>query len=350
MAARPVLLEGIEGGSPSDTARWLRESFPDVLFGLRRPGALCATLPLSSWALLVAVLARVAREDSPVPLTLAELSGLSERAVRKHLNLLRDAELVDPPHRRSALCRPGRALRAELRRLAREPARHAEAAPYADPAPDADSDASADAARSFAMDLAASVARGAASDALKNKKNKLTYFPFNQSSPLAQSSTDPVADIEVEMAREALSALYLRRHPSGPVLPSFPQDEIALVVRCTRACVGDADTKRAMHHYALRGALAVSRGGPPTPRFVWGRMEHFLAHVARGRAELARSSAARTRPAPEASPPVPLQASREAWAKLGEILESSALASGRAQKTPNAQFADENKKATAGQK
>jgi hypothetical protein len=105
---------------------------------------------------------------------------------------------------------------------------------------------------------------------------------------------------------------------------SFGPDEVALVIECTRGCDGDWDEKRVMHRHAVRGAFLVSRGGPPTARFVWGRMDHFLAHVARGRAEAARVSSARTRPTPEEPAPVSPQANREGWAKLREILERSA--------------------------
>jgi hypothetical protein len=52
-------------------------------------------------------------------------------------------------------------------------------------------------------------------------------------------------------------------------------------------------------------------------------MDHFLAHVARGRADAARTGATHARLPHDDQTPVPLQVHREGWAKLGEILSGS---------------------------
>jgi hypothetical protein len=128
-----------------------------------------------------------------------------------------------------------------------------------------------------------------------------------------------------EIAHEALAALYHRRRPSAPLPGSFHPGEIALVIACTEGA-GSALTKRLMHQDALRGACLVSRGGPPTVRFVWGRREHFMAHAARGRAEAEREAGSRARPQQGETGLVPLQAVSEAWAKLAEVTASRAPA------------------------
>jgi hypothetical protein len=155
---------------------------------------------------------------------------------------------------------------------------------------------------------------------------------------------------DIEIARDALATLYRRRHPSGTVPRVFSPDEMAFVIQCTQACDGDPDEKRFLHQLAVRGAFLVSRGGPPSSRFVWGRMAHFLAHVARGRADAARSESPRPRPTPETQRPAPLQANREAWAKLGEILSGLAPAMPRATEPVSSPLEDDNEKSISTQK
>jgi hypothetical protein len=350
MSLDPERSQQPEEELPSAVARFVRKSFVEVLFELRRPGGSCAALPMSSWALLVAVLACKTREWNGTPtLTPTELSGLSGRAARKHLRLLQEAELVYGPRHKWSDYRLGEALRFELGRLAisrveSESVMGDEAAPGAIPARRAESELSVapravetvlsaapgavDPPRRAVSELSAAP-RAAEASLLKTNKNKLnssSYF-LKHPPPPTPVQAAPVGETpsDTEVAQEALATLYRLRHPSSPEPAPFRPDEVALVVARTRSCAGDADAKRALHRDAMRGAFLVSRGGPPTVRFVWGRMEHFLAHAARGRAEADREAAHRPLAslAKRTETPLPLQAASEAWARLGELTGSS---------------------------
>ena len=68
-----------------------------------------------------------------------------------------------------------------------------------------------------------------------------------------------------------------------------------MVAACSAAVDGDREAKLAAHCEALTGAFAASKDGPPTVRFTWGTLEHFLDHAARGRRELRAEALERQR-------------------------------------------------------
>ncbi len=86
------------------------------------------------------------------------------------------------------------------------------------------------------------------------------------------------------VARAALAERMTRKHPKRPPPHWFDAVEIALVAACTSALEGDRDAKLRVHRDAIEGAYCASKDGPPTARFIWGKLEHFLDHVERGRA------------------------------------------------------------------
>jgi len=91
------------------------------------------------------------------------------------------------------------------------------------------------------------------------------------------------------------AARFLPAGPGEPDVDVFPLRErlrfrdnfgLGLVAACSAAIEGDRDAKLAAHREALSGAFAASKDGPPTVRFTWGTLEHFLDHVERGRRQL----------------------------------------------------------------
>jgi hypothetical protein len=70
-----------------------------------------------------------------------------------------------------------------------------------------------------------------------------------------------------------------------------------MVAACSAAVGGDAGAK-------MDGAFVASKDGPPTVRFIWEKLEHFLDHVDRGRRRrLAEEREARARARRDAATP-----------------------------------------------
>jgi hypothetical protein len=59
--------------------------------------------------------------------------------------------------------------------------------------------------------------------------------------------------------------------------------ELALVAACAGELEGDRAAKTIAMSDAIAGAFLASKDGPPTVRFVWEKLDHFLDHVERGR-------------------------------------------------------------------
>jgi Helix-turn-helix domain len=98
-----------------------------------------------------------------------------------------------------------------------------------------------------------------------------------------------------EVARRALEERMQRKHPTRPAPRWFDAGELALVVACSSAIEGNDETKVQAHREAIVGAFLVSKDGPPTVRFIWGKLDHFLDHVERGRRKLRAERASKLR-------------------------------------------------------
>jgi hypothetical protein len=85
-----------------------------------------------------------------------------------------------------------------------------------------------------------------------------------------------------EIARIALAERMKRRHPKRPPPRWFDRADVEMVAGCTAAIDGDRETKVRAHREAIDGAFQASKEGPPTARFIWGKLEHFLEHLDRG--------------------------------------------------------------------
>lgn len=112
-----------------------------------------------------------------------------------------------------------------------------------------------------------------------------------------------------EIARKALAARMERKHATRPAPRWFDARELAMVAACAAAIGGDADARLLAQRDAIAGAFAASKDGPPTVRFIWEKLDHFLDHVERGRRRrLAEERNARMRAEPECPSPRPTRA------------------------------------------
>jgi hypothetical protein len=103
-----------------------------------------------------------------------------------------------------------------------------------------------------------------------------------------------------EVARRALVERMAKKHPTSTAPRWFDAGELAMVSACAAAIEGNVDAKVLAQRDAIAGAFLASKDGPPTVRFIWGKLDHFLDHVERGRRRrLADERAARR--SPEAS-------------------------------------------------
>jgi hypothetical protein len=108
---------------------------------------------------------------------------------------------------------------------------------------------------------------------------------------VAEGDAEPT-EADRDIARVVLGERLARKFPDRALPRWFERGDVEQVARCTMLLDGDREAKISAHRGALDAAFAASRNGPPTVKFVWGSVEHFLAHVDRGRV-LARKLAAR---------------------------------------------------------
>lgn len=130
-----------------------------------------------------------------------------------------------------------------------------------------------------------------------------------------------------EIARRALAERMAKKHPTRPAPRWFDAGEVAMVAACAAALEGGAEVKMSAQRDAIAGAFLDSKGGPPTVRFIWEKLDHFLDHVERGRRRrFAEERAAARRTAEARRPPsrmpfgVPMPIPDEALARLEMIL------------------------------
>jgi hypothetical protein len=77
---------------------------------------------------------------------------------------------------------------------------------------------------------------------------------------------------------------------------------IATRLPSSSALEGDGGAKRHVHRAVIVGAFLVSKEGPPTVRFIWGKVEDFLDHAERGRRRLRAEHASKLRSEREVDP------------------------------------------------
>jgi hypothetical protein len=125
----------------------------------------------------------------------------------------------------------------------------------------------------------------------------------------AQEQQVEVTKEDEDIARKALAARMERKHPTRPAPRWFDARELAMVAACAAAVGGDAEAKQLAQRDAIAGAFVASKEGPPTVRFIWEKLDHFLDHVERGRRRrLADERNVRMRAEAERSAPRPPRA------------------------------------------
>jgi hypothetical protein len=129
-----------------------------------------------------------------------------------------------------------------------------------------------------------------------------------------------ITDDDRALAREILGERMARKFPDRALPRWFDRGEVEQVARCTLLLEGDRDAKIAAHRGALDAAFAASKSGPPTVKFIWGSIEHFLGHVDRGLAIAKKRAAqsAKSVAAPPSSTPPATPPSAEERAKMRE--------------------------------
>jgi hypothetical protein len=101
--------------------------------------------------------------------------------------------------------------------------------------------------------------------------------------PAPAAATPLDATTSRRIAWQALAVLFRRANPELPLPRSLDARDIALVEACTESCTWDAATLEQLHLDAIEGALVRTTMQPPTARFIWGRLDQFLAHARHGR-------------------------------------------------------------------
>ena len=98
----------------------------------------------------------------------------------------------------------------------------------------------------------------------------------------AAERSDEAADRAA--ACQALLGRHRRLHRETPLPRTFNPEDVAVVVRCAAEGGWARQRFAEMSRDAVEGAIARSPDRAPTIRFIWGKVEHFTAHVERGRA------------------------------------------------------------------
>jgi hypothetical protein len=135
---------------------------------------------------------------------------------------------------------------------------------------------------------------------------------------------ETVTDGDRAVARAALAECFRLQHPASAPPRCFDDADVEQVAFCAAAIDGDAQSKLQALQDSLTGALRRSKATPPTVRYIWGRIEHFLRHAERGRR--IRSAAERQAQASVESPTVARNTSAEPQSALSRAQMAADLA------------------------
>jgi hypothetical protein len=113
--------------------------------------------------------------------------------------------------------------------------------------------------------------------------------------PTEEENSITICEEDRALARAALAERMKRKHPTRSAPRWFDAGDLAMVAACSSAIEGDGETKLQAHREAIVGAFLASKEGPPTVRFIWGKLEHFLDHVEGGRRRLRAEHASKLR-------------------------------------------------------
>lgn len=271
----------------------LRDNFGFVLQELRKRGPAFRALAKGPWSVFIAIAThfQLNAEAWPGQQAIAQFSGCSTRAVRFHVATLeRRGFLVLRRGRRAdggerIFYSPGPVMRRELAAFSedypKDRAKVVNAAPVAAPAVVPISNHPPE-------DPAGSPAERLSMEPDRDQKEPSSCESAiaNAEAPDAQEEQPTVTKEDREVARWALAERMKRKHPKRPPPRWFDGADIAMVALCTATIQGGREAKEQAHRDAITGAFCASKDGPPTARFIWGKLEHFLEHVERGQKKL----------------------------------------------------------------
>ncbi len=269
-----------------------RDNFGLALRDLRQRETF-SSLPRGPWQVFIAIATfwQANAEAWPSQESIASFSGYSSRAVRDYVSVLEQRGVVRTRRERRAngsdriFYAPGLVTLIELaafvERFPRERAK---------PSREIDGVVTAPLPSSPHPPEATSGTPPEATS-MEHRDLNLTEPSSCQTAAATSSSTMQTEEensIEVTeedraVARAALAERMKRKHPRRSPPRWFDAGELAIVAACSSAIEGDRDAKLAAHRHAIDGAYRVSKDGPPTARFIWEKLEHFLDHVERGR-------------------------------------------------------------------
>jgi hypothetical protein len=271
----------------------LRDNFGFVLQELRKRGPAFRALAKGPWSVFIAIATHFQLNPVAWPgqETIAQFSGCTTRAVRFHVAalerggflVLRRDRRVDGGER--IFYSPGPVMRRELAAFSEDYPKDrakvlnaaAVAAPRAVPTSNhPPEDAAGSPAERLSMEP----------DQDQKEPSSCETASANAETPDEQEEQPTVTKEDREVARWALAERMRRKHPKRPPPRWFDGADIAMVALCTATIQGDRGAKEQAHREAIAGAFCASKDGPPTARFIWEKLEHFLEHVERGQKKL----------------------------------------------------------------
>jgi hypothetical protein len=264
-----------------------RIRFRDNLgLGLRdvRQRAAFATLARGPWLVFIAIACywQSNAEAWPSQETIASFSGYSSRAVRDYIEVLEALGIV-------RLRRERRPNGAERIYYAPGPITLVELAAFVERFPSAPTKSPCShppETSSGAHPTPPETASGAPPEAssMEPRDQDLELSSCAHVAPAAAEQEQPtVTQADREIARIALAERMKRKHPKRPPPRWFDRADVEMVAICAATIEGDREAKLQGLRDSIAGAFCASKDGPPTSRFIWGRLEHFVEHVELGR-------------------------------------------------------------------
>jgi hypothetical protein len=270
----------------------LRERFrfrDNLGLGLRdvRQRAAFATLARGPWLVFITIACywQSNAEAWPSQETIASFSGYSSRAVRDYVEVLEAAGVLCLRRERRTngseriYYGPGPVTLTELsafvERFPNSPTRSASSHPQ---------ETSSGGPRN-----PPEVASGALPETSSRepRDQNLELSSFESVAPTAPETAEQeqptVTQTDREIARVALADRTKRKHPKRSPPRWFDRADVEMVAICAASIEGDRESKLQALRHSVTGAFCSSRDGPPTSRFIWGKVEHFLEHLELGR-------------------------------------------------------------------
>jgi hypothetical protein len=282
----------------------LRDNFGFVLQQLRARDPAFRPLAKGPWSVFIAIAAhfQMNAEAWPGQEAIASFSGCSTRAVRYHIAELESDGFLTLRRERRAhggeriFYRPGPVMRSGLAAFDTEfpkdrpkllkPVRRA-APPTQSVTP-----TQTHHPEKVAGTPAETVAMEPRDQNQMEPSSSCASAPATSATARLDEEEQPtVSKEDREVARWALAERMKRKHPKRPPPRWFDRSDIEMVARCTATIEGDRAAKEQSQREAITGAFCASKDGPPTARFIWERLEHFLEHVERGRKKLRTEAA-----------------------------------------------------------